>query len=154
MIGMKPRWYETRAALRAISNFLAFSEKSNARQLQKKNKTSVCRRCELIVHELMTESLRCLMRNQQKYIVSIHVNVSNFQKFAFLENIKATKLSTLLQNHSFLVSKIDACCLRFSFDGTISWSCLLWGQLFVAGKWMCLSHFACGCSAFGTVPQS
>ena len=57
MIEMKPRWYETRAALRAISNILAFSEKSKARQLQKKNKTSVCCRCELIVHELMTESL-------------------------------------------------------------------------------------------------
>ena len=151
MIEMKPRWYETRAALRAISNFLALSEKVKLAN----HKRKASRRCELTVHELMTESLRCcLMGNPQKYIVSIHVNVSNFQKFAFLENIKATKLSTLLQNHSFLVSKIDACCLRFSFDGTISWSCLLWGQSFVAGKWRCLSHFACGCSAFGAVPQS
>ena len=51
------------------------------------------------------------------------------QTFQKLKKIKATKLFTLFQNrHSFLVSKntkIDACCLRFSFDGTVSQSCLV-----------------------------
>ena len=48
------------------------------------------------------------------------------QTFQKLKKIKATKLSTLFQNHhSFLVSKIDVCCLRFNFDGTVSQSCLV-----------------------------
>ena len=89
MIVMKPRWYETCLASRAISNFLALSEK--VKRANHKRKTS--RRCELTVHELMTESLRCcLMGNPQKYIVSIHVNVSNFQKFAFLEKHQSNKI--------------------------------------------------------------
>ena len=57
--------------------------------------------------------------NKNKSFLLTHT----FQK---LKKIKATKLFTLFQNcHSFLVSKIDACCLRFSFDGTVSQSCLV-----------------------------
>ena len=148
MIVMKPLWYETRAASRAISNFLALTEKVKRANRKRKRKASRV--------SSLTMNWRLKVWDVVWWETDKNESFLFTQTFQKLKKIKATKLSTLFQNHhSFLVSKIDACCLRFSFDGSVSQTILFgWGQLFVAGKWMCLSRFARGCSAFGALPQS
>ena len=65
MIGMKPRWYETRAASRAISNFLALTEKVKRANHKRKEKQAVCAHCPW-TDDWKSETLRCyLMGNQQ-----------------------------------------------------------------------------------------